>query len=1206
MKLTYRTKALNHLQTRDRNSGNRSLDTARREALPMVKKLLGTLLCVSFLLLAVVPAWGSPGRMALANGKLHRILRNAYSNNELRYARGHADGDWTFHSESITLPALATPWPCRTWIPKYGTNSDAVETFAAEGLAVFDNKIFVAFTADADCSDHNAGMAAYVAAFDLTPTADYPDGHWTLFPGGKGGGSQEIVQYNKVAIGSAHTDTPARGWGSGAAITVFNNQLYVFTDNGVYTSGNGTSWTYHTAPFTTNAQHEPLDAVTLNTPDGQRILIAYGYISGQHYYYDHLDVVDWNGKFGADSQAHNFNGTNDSGLYDPSGHWRGRVSLSVGTKAKGNAGDNEDLAAGALAPTVQLFGQSGEQFTTSNHNPARHAEYVYTSIAGGWGTWTWDSTRVKYFDHVNPSLMVYPWSEFKCNATYPARQAVRQYMVLLGGFKWGLGESPFAFGSDFLVPQHHDLVPACTFVDTDGNTKPTPPPAGIENVTESISRKYWTLVGVILGSPPFSRQGITQETDPMLTDLSGVEFNKSTSTTTETTSEMENTLSVSVGRKITAGLFDMFNFSKSFDATYKHTWEKESGTKSSVTVEISDELGTGRENLDVLGTRGWALFSAPHVYVQNSTVYGYDYRYDASVGGTLLIDRNTGYQLDLQTVSVSGKGRPDYVLEDFDLRDPVSKTAEYPDGTKPWFQGMGSFNYSDIYDRPESLDYWMAPKNLATGEVLNWQNDARWETRAGDGGTTWYPCKSTTSTCTTDVLSTSSSKRTISYTLDTESMTGSGHTNEVEVNVGASMGAEVGLKGFSVGVENSISVGYDGKFSWNTKTTTGVGTTVAAYAMTPACSDPKCFDRLRIRTYWLHPTASAAADGKVPWLPTAYSSQLPWCLTWKISKACHVGEYCDDGLLGAALAPLTATGSGISGTAPAPDNAFGRIVNGSGGEENGEPYSHYFVQGGHLKWVNEEGGEQRIPMSADDFLPTKGASIEVAGGSWSSSGNGSWKRNGDSWTFQSNPGAKPRVTLSLDFGSATYDLAIQKADLNGRILAGVTNARLVLGVNERYKFYTVLNHEIDISWQWSKPPVDDLTTHVTSFQGRYDSTNKAGNMSIAGTLPAELPAFGDMEINVNGHPLVARLITMDGFQQAFESGGVFKYAKEGLILDIDFGEKTWSATFNQKAFHSLLAPRWGNLRARIVVGGVPWLTEDNAIVDYSANLKLRR
>ena len=261
-----------------------------------------------------------------------------------------------------------------------------------------------------------------------------------------------------------------------------------------------------------------------------------------------------------------------------------------------------------------------------------------------------------------------------------------------------------------------------------------------------------------------------------------------------------------------------------------------------------------------------------------------------------------------------------------------------------------------------------------------------------------------------------------------------------------------------------------------------------------------------------------------------------------------------------------------------------------------------------MAWVNEEGDEQRIPMSADDFVPSKGVTIEVAGGSWSSSGNGSWKRSRDNWTFRTNPSARPRITLKLDFGSATYDLDIQKADLNGRVLAGVTNARLVLGVNQRYKFYTVLHQDIDIAWRWNQPPADadSAKMQVTSFQGRYNSATQSGKMSIAGTLPAELSAFGDLEVEVNDHPYIARLISLDGFQQAFETGGVVKYAKEGLILNIDFGEKTWSVTFNNKAFHRLLSPRWGAVRTRIMVGGVPWLTEDSAVVDYSAKLKLKR
>lgn len=1183
------------------------------KGMPMVLKLMGMLLCVSILLLAGLPAWGSPGRMVLVNGKLHRILRNAeYGDNRIKYSKGQPASDWTWDGATPNLPALTTPWPCDANIPVYGTNSAALELFAAEGLAVFNNKIWVAYTGDADCSNPSAGMAAYVSAFDLTPTTDAPDGHWMLFP--KEVGSDVMKQYHTLGTGSARIDTPAQGWGSGAAITVFNNgvsnQLYLFTDNGVYTSGDGITWIYHNRPFSINtqrdAQHKPLDAVTINTPDGQRILIVYGYISGKHYYYDHVDAVDWNGQFGSASQAHVSNSgsgaydPDDSGLFDPSGHFRARVSLSVGTKAKGNAGDNEDLAAGALKPAVQLFGQSGEQFTTSNHNPARHAEYVYTTIANGWGTWTWDSTRVKYFDHVNPSLMVYPWSKYQCDSSHfdsnhHPRQGMSQYLALLGGYNWWLTETPFAFVSDFLVPQN-DLNTACTYTDSDGKTQNTPPPAGRENNTNTKSN-YWSLVGVVLGTPPFSNNGTT--TPSLIDKLSDVTITQDSTKSIETTTEWENSLSLSVGHKITAGLFDIFKVSKSFDASYKHTWEKESGTKSTVGLELKHTYGSGTGLEEAIGTVGWLVISAPHVYVQDWTVYGYDYKVNSDTAGTALsflpgTDCSTpsAQCLDLQTIST--KGSPDYVDKYFDLRDPSAS------GTL--FDGMGKFGYQDVYNEPENLDYWKQPRNLDGGEPLNWQYDERWETRAGDGGTTFYPCPTGYDGCQyiTKLLAASGSTDTSTYTLEKETMSGSGHTNEIGLSRGSSFGGELELDGLSLGSETGITVGYEGKFSVNTKTTTGTGTSIEAGQTVPYCliSETDCFSEVNVRPYWLHAVAGFTDDN--PWIPTFFKGQTPWLLTWQITSACHVGDRnCPTG-----SEPPTMTG--FSGTALPPANAFGRIVNGRGGDDGGAPYSHYVIQGGRLAWVNDEGGEQRITMGADEFVPSKGVTIEVAGGSWSSSGNGSWKRHGDTWMFQTNPGAKPSVTLSLDFGSATYDLDIQKADFNGSILAGVTNTRLVLGINQLYKFYTLLLHDIDIAWRWSKPPADNLTTHVTSFSGRYDSTRQSGNMSIAGTLPADLPAFGDVEININDHPLVVRLITMDGFQQAFETGGAYKYVKEGLVLDIDFGKKTWSATFNQKAFHSLLSPRWGSVRARMIVGGVPWLTEKNAIVDYSAKLKIRR
>jgi hypothetical protein len=198
------------------------------------------------------------------------------------------------------------------------------------------------------------------------------------------------------------------------------------------------------------------------------------------------------------------------------------------------------------------------------------------------------------------------------------------------------------------------------------------------------------------------------------------------------------------------------------------------------------------------------------------------------------------------------------------------------------------------------------------------------------------------------------------------------------------------------------------------------------------------------------------------------------------------------------------------------------------------------------------------------------------------------------------------VLLRLDFGSATYDLIIQKADLEGHVFAGMTDVNLRLIVNDDYVFSSTIHHDVDIRWQWNEPPVDNLVMHVTSFQGRYNSATESGKMTIEGTLPDDLTTFGDVAMVINGHKTTIPLISMDEFQEAFQYGGVFKYSKNGLILDVDFGDKTWSATFKKQAFRELHAPRWGKMGAKILVGGLPWVNREDAVLDYSANLTFHR
>ena len=101
-----------------------------------------------------------------------------------------------------------------------------------------------------------------------------------------------------------------------------------------------------------------------------------------------------------------------------------------------------------------------------------------------------------------------------------------------------------------------------------------------------------------------------------------------------------------------------------------------------------------------------------------------------------------------------------------------------------------------------------------------------------------------------------------------------------------------------------------------------------------------------------------------------------------------------------------------------------------------------------------------------------------------------------------------------------------------------------------------------------------------------------------------LKDFGDIALEMNDHQLLLPLLSVDGFREAYEGGRDFRYVKEGLNLDLDFGAKTWSVTLNNQVFQQLLALRWGGSRIAIKVGAIPWYSRDNAIVNFTTNLTL--
>ncbi len=519
----------------------------------------------------------------------------------------------------------------------------------------------------------------------------------------------------------------------------------------------------------------------------------------------------------------------------------------------------------------------------------------------------------------------------------------------------------------------------------------------------------------------------------------------------------------------------------------------------------------------------------------------------------------------------------------FELANPGGPNDQYP-GLMSGMQPFGS---------SLNTSFWLNP-------AYSWQSDRRWETKLGEG--------------TLPQLQFGGAHgNEVSNSESTQIFDSSGYTNDVTYTVGASF--SIGSK--INGVTGYWKAGYAGSFRTSTKTTTGFGTQVTFLNRMRSCNypGPNCVASLAVQPYWLK-----ALEG-APWVPTAFKNQKPWAITWKVWDISPMGGMnitsptCPPppptGSLAAATTsrPPSSVDAGMAGgragTALAPVHASGRVVSGMGGGDGGEPTSHYAIQGGRLAWFLN-GTEERIPMTADDFDPSKGVSVQLQERSWSlTTANGTWTRGGNVWTFQPNVNEN-RASLKIDFSTATYDLDIQKVDLSGRVPAGSTVLRVLVTVNQKYLFYTDLQHKIDIAWRWRQRPADADTLHVTSIEGRYNTATQAGKASIAGTLPAKLPAFGDVEVNVNEKPYIAQLVNLEDFQNAVQFGGIFRYAKKGLILFFDFGSKTWSVTFNDKAFHELLVPQAGVLRTRLSVGGVPWYRAENAVLDYSANLTLQK
>lgn len=1088
------------------------------------------------LLFAALPAWGKLGRAVYANGNNYKVFLS--SDGYITVSKGYPP---YFHVTSDADTVKSSYKVCRTYNKVPG-----------ESLAVFNNKIYYAYTADTpatptdttSCSAPGQNkMSVWVAAFDLNPLATV---RWT---------SNRAL--GQVAINYQTSSA------SGAAITVFDNRLYLFADSGIWTSADGKSWTGPQPTFM-DSHWQPLDAVTIYPPNttlynGPRILIVYGLqaeATSTIYHYNAIWGATWNGKWGTGQDYFSVGSPFPAGTRQ---YIAGTVSLTAGTASFGGWGAKE--------AAVQLFLKN----QVGSTDKVQHIEFTYGNTRGQWRV---DPTA--YGSSIT-DLLVFVNSRQECFWLLPTYWDLRQEIYI----NWAQSGSQqwMSEPSDALTPQNRD-VPILACGDPGGSETTTTEADPNDPSVLETRQHYWTLVGVILGSPPFAQNGYTAFAEYQ--NFSNVNFGQDSSNTVEQTNSMSNAVMVSQSTEIHAGLSETNGVGVSVDMSYKHAWESANGDSVSKNLKVTRLMGTQASACTELGRWGWALFMAPTLVYQDWKAYAYDYDHMTGTGSPLNVDLHT---IKVKDVPDNPDASFAPMIASFELANPGGPNDQYPG----LMSGMQPFNSS------LNTSFWLNPG-------YTWRSDARWQTKLGEG--------------TLPLLQFApGAGQEESYSETTQSFESEGETTDVSLTVGFTIKAGTKINGFS----QTTKAGYAGSFKTNTKTTTGFGTQVMFGMRMRSCNypGPNCVSDLSVQPYWLQASAGA------PWIPTAFQNQKPWAITWKVwdmhplggmditSPTCPPPPPASSSL--AALNTTSLPGSSVdagiaggrAGTSLPPVHASGRVVSGMGGGQGGEPDSHYAIQGGRLAWVLN-GTEERIPMTADDFDPSKGVTVQLQELSWSlTPANGTWIRGGNNWTFRPK-GGENRMSMQLDFGKATYDLQIQKADLSGRVPAGTNIVRLLLTVNDLYMFYTDLEHDVDIAWRWSQPAPDDKTLHVTSFEGRYNSATQAGKASIAGTLPADLPAFGDVEVNVNEHPYVAQLVGREDFQQAVQSGGVFKYAKQGLILGFDFGTKTWSATFNDKAFHELLVPQVGALRTRVAVGGVPWYKAENAVLDYSANLRLRQ
>jgi hypothetical protein len=750
---------------------------------------------------------------------------------------------------------------------------------------------------------------------------------------------------------------------------------------------------------------------------------------------------------------------------------------------------------GAKAPCVQFYGM-----TAKGADGQHQGRWEYNLATGDWAFF--DITRVGEIQQLD----AYPWFD-----TIDSDGSMKMSHVVF--YEPTTADVVTAAApSDYMIPQYNDPTYGWAGL-----------PTATANATGTELQNLWTLVGVVLGPPPFPMNGATEACNTAEDALAWVDYGNDSSTTVTTTSTSSSTISVASETKIKGGIGQF-----TLDLSYAHAWTHSHGTSQTVSVSQDFQFGPCSEPQGSQGTYGWAIFNAPTLITQQYKLYAYDYT--PSTGHGTYLD---------QDIYATATGAAVQQTAYFDLANPSQ--GEY----SGLFAGMKAY--------PNSTDIagWHAIK-------------PPWDT----GGSDWSALFGDNTSPEMPVL-TLGLRDVVSYTQSNTNTDSKGNSN----SFGVQAGAKLTIAGFS----EAVTVGYDGTWTTTTENQSTITKNVSCALNVPIPSNTTGFvNSMTVQPYWL-----LAKTANAPWIPAGYSGNLPWCVTWDVTK-------------------FTTVGGGTAGVSGPPASASGTIR--AGGDQEKDTYK---VAAGRLAWMDAEGAETALPMTADQFDPAQGAAVSLNGHAFPADGTkGKWSRKGDVWKYKTREGVKADpFELDLDFAGMAWSFngSSKTLDQDLRVANGSVQVRLAL--QGKHSFTNWITHDVQTSWSHEEGKAAWPPYGVHEVKGDYNSRTGAGTLVVKGHIPKKETRFGDVTIVVNGASVSFPLLGTEKFLDKLDRGGSATYKADGLLFDIDFGTGKWKATIDGSQFKSDMAPKDGAVRVQVLVGGEPTSDQTFTALKHTTTLK---